>query len=609
MQDTPSVNSLVLYKTRPARVLRAGDKLEIEISAAGTQRVRPKDVILLHPGPLNSLADLDAQDGEVESAWELLAGGDTTLADLAELAYGEYSPATAWAAWQAVAAGVLFHGQPAQVHVRTRQEVTLERERIAAKAAEEQAWSEFLADLRAGRVKPEDRGRLRDLEALAVGKTDHSRVLRALGRSERPEYAHALLLRVGHWTEAVNPHPDRLGMPRQAPALEPGPLPEELRIDLTHLPAFAIDDEGNLDPDDALSLEGDKIWVHVADAAALVGPDSLADLEARNRGATLYLPEGTVPMLPEAVTARLGMGLQQVSPSLSFGMRLDTGGEIVDLEVVRSWVRASRVTYAEVDGRLEEEPFRSLWRWSLASRERRRASGATLLEFPEVSLRVVGDQISVRPLPPLRSRSLVAEAMMLTGLAAARFASERGIPLPFSTQPPPETREEPRSLAAMFACRKKLKRRLVKTAPEPHAGLGLEMYTQATSPLRRYLDLLVHQQLRAHLRGEPMLGLAEVLDRASRADAAMAAVRRAERQSNLHWTLAYLRRNPGWRGQGILVERRGQRGTVIVPELGLETDVQLVGDTVLDEPVPLVLGKINLPELAAHFQVDLPSGR
>jgi exoribonuclease-2 len=609
MQNAPPVNSLVLYKSRPARVLRAGDKLEIEVSTVGTQRVRPKDVILLHPGPLHSLADLDARGGEVESAWELLAGGDTTLADLAELAYGEYSPATAWAAWQVVAEGVLFHGQPAQVHVRSEEEVTRERERTAARAAEEQAWSGFLEDLGAGRVKPEDRGRLREIEALALGKTDHSRVLRALGRFERPEHAHALLLRIGHWSEAVNPHPDRLGLPREAPALEPGPLGEEPRIDLTHLAAFAIDDEGNLDPDDALSLEGNRIWVHVADAAALVGPDTPEDLEARDRGATLYLPERTVPMLPRDVTARLGMGLRQVSPALSFGMRFDTGAEIVDIEVVRSWVRASRVTYAEADGRLEEEPFRSLWRWSLASRERRRASGAILLEFPEVSVRVMGDEISVRPLPPLRSRSLVAEAMMMTGLAAARFASERGIPLPFSTQSPPETREEERSLSAMFASRKKLKRRLVKTAPEPHAGLGLEMYTQVTSPLRRYLDLLVHQQLRAHLRAEPTLDAAQVLDRASRADTAMAAVRRAERQSNLHWTLAYLRRNPGWRAQGTLVERRGQRGTVIIPALGLETDVQLVGDTALDESVPLVLGKINLPELAAHFRVDVPSGR
>ena len=59
-------------------------------------------------------------------------------------------------------------------------------------------------------------------------------------------------------------------------------------------------------------------------------------------------------------------------------------------------------------------------------------------------------------------------------------------------------------LAGMFALRKSLQRSLIRTSPAPHAGLGLEHYTQATSPLRRYVDLLVHQQLRAHLRGETL---------------------------------------------------------------------------------------------------------
>ena len=69
-------------------------------------------------------------------------------------------------------------------------------------------------------------------------------------------------------------------------------------MDLTHLPAFAIDNAWTTDPDDALSLEGtNRLWVHVADVAALVLPDTPTDIEARNRVASLYLPEMTVPML------------------------------------------------------------------------------------------------------------------------------------------------------------------------------------------------------------------------------------------------------------------------------------------------------------------------
>ncbi len=95
--------SLVLYKGGPARVVAIGDKLEIELQDGRSLRVRPKDVTLLHPGPLAGVRDLiNPPAGEVEAACELLEGGQTTLPELAELVYGSYTPATAWAAWRLV---------------------------------------------------------------------------------------------------------------------------------------------------------------------------------------------------------------------------------------------------------------------------------------------------------------------------------------------------------------------------------------------------------------------------------------------------------------------------------------------------------------------------
>ena len=67
--------SLVLYKNRPARVRQAGDKLEIQLEGGKGLKVRPKDVALLHPGPMAGLDELTPQAGEVEVAWELVAGG------------------------------------------------------------------------------------------------------------------------------------------------------------------------------------------------------------------------------------------------------------------------------------------------------------------------------------------------------------------------------------------------------------------------------------------------------------------------------------------------------------------------------------------------------
>lgn len=62
-------------------------------------------------------------------------------------------------------------------------------------------------------------------------------------------------------------------------------------------------------------------------------------------------------MLPETAVTRLGLGLADISPALSFGLKLDANGVATDVEVVPSWVRVQRLSYEEVDARLDEEPF------------------------------------------------------------------------------------------------------------------------------------------------------------------------------------------------------------------------------------------------------------
>jgi exoribonuclease-2 len=593
--------ALVLYRGRPARVVALGEKIELALEGGQGQRVRPKDIALLHPGPVRALSDLGDPAGEAEAAWELLAGTTTTLREVAELAYGDYTPAAAWAAWRLVANGLLFDGTPEAVRARGGEEVAAERARRAERAREEQARTGFAERVRAGAVGPEDARLLVDVERLADGRSGRSRVLRELGREETPEGAHRLLLRLGHWRETVNPHPSRLGVPLTEPAIEVPVLPEEPRLDLTGLPAFAIDDEDNRDPDDALSLDGERVWVHVADVAALVGPDTAIDLEARARGANLYLPERTVPMLPIAVTERLGLGLEEVSPALSFGFALAGDGTPGDLRVERSWVRVTRVSYAAAERRLDEEPFRTLYAHALRYQARRVRAGAVLLDLPEVKVRVEGDGVVVTPLPRLRSRDLVTEAMLMAGEAVGRLALDRVIALPFATQSPPDRNDRPTGLAGMFAFRKLLKRTQLRGVAQPHAGLGLAVYCQVTSPLRRYLDLVAHQQLRAWTRGDPLLDYEQLLERVGATEAVVGPLRQAERASNRHWTLVSLQRNPGWRGEGVVVERNGARATVLIPALALEVSVHLDRDVPLDGTVTVTLTGVDLPSLAAHF--------
>ena len=602
-----SSGALVLYKHRPARVRRVADKIEIELQDGQAVRVRPKDVIPLHPGPISRWDELEPQSGEVRTAWEILAGDTVRLSDLAELAFGVFSPATAWAAWELVADGLFFRGTPQEIIAQTADKVAQEQASRAAKLAEQRAWEGFLDRARAGHIEPDDGRYLVQVAALAWGRQDKSRVLRDLGRAEQPEQAHALLLELGYWDHTVNPYPRRLGLPTEPPdaaLLDPLDLPDESRRDLTHLVAFAIDDEGNQDPDDAVSLDGDRLWVHVADVAALVPPGSPADRAARERGANLYLPEGTVPMLPPRATLQLGLGLQEVSPALSFGIDLSAEGEIAGVEIVPSWVRVTRLTYAEAETQLDQEPLRGLYRLAQRNEARRRKNGAVMIDLPEVRIRVVDGQVVIRPILPLKSRTLVTEAMLLTGEAAARFALDHDIPFGFATQPPPDHDDRPTDLAGMFALRRFLKPSEMSGHPAPHAGLGLEVYSRTTSPLRRYLDLVAHQQLRAFLRGEELIASQEMLLRIGAAEAVTGLVNQAERLSNRHWTLVYLQDHPDWRGEGVLVERRGARGIVLIPELDLEPRVHLRGDWPLNSPVPLALSGLNLPTLEAHLRVE-----
>lgn len=599
-------NSLLLYKSKPARLLLPGSKkIEIEVAELGAISVRPKDVVLLHPGPLKSLADLQTVSGDVATAWELLAGEATTLAELAELAFYEYTPATAWATWTIVEEALYFYGTPEAIQTRTAAEVADLKAARAEKTAEAEAWTGFMSRLHENKLAAADGRFLQDLIPLALEQSSQCKALKALGQAETPANAHALLLKIGQWGVDHNPYPARMGVTIQSPDFPLGGLPDEPRRDLTHLLAFAIDDEGNQDPDDAISWENGRFWVHVADVAALATPDSLADLEARGRGANLYLPEGTVTMLPAEATALLGLGLQEKSPALSFGFVVNASGEVSDLEIVPSWVHVSRITYAEAEARLDEEPLRTLHEISKVYERRRQENGAIEIDLPEIRIKVnESGLVEIEPLLKSRSRDMVRDAMLMTGEAIARYAFEQEISLPFTVQDEPSEPLPPATTpSGFFARRRLMSPSHQSTQPGGHAGLGMGFYAQATSPLRRYLDMVVHQQLRAHVNGETLLDAPEMMTRVGSAGAISGDVRHAERLSNRHWTLVYLLQNPGWTGEGIVIEKRGKKDVVLIPALDMETRVNMKGERPLDSTVQLAISEVDLPNLEAFFRV------
>ena len=270
----PSPGSLVLYKTRQALVKLISDKIDILIEGGKSKRVRAKDISVLHPGPVTDLPQLIASEGDLTETWELLEEGETHIEELAQLLYGEFTPATAWSTWRQVADGTYFEGTPERIKARSADEIEADQKARQAQAAEEQAWADFLARIAQKKLNDEDRKRLIEVERLALGKTQQSRILHALEKQQSPESAHRMLIATGYWQHQFNPYPLRQGLMVSDPDLPVTELPREDRQDLTQLPAFAIDDEGSEDPDDAISFDGDRIWVHVADVAAIVMPDS-----------------------------------------------------------------------------------------------------------------------------------------------------------------------------------------------------------------------------------------------------------------------------------------------------------------------------------------------
>jgi exoribonuclease-2 len=609
--------SLVIYKNRPALVSETGEKIRVTTQNGEDLRVRPKDLQLLHPGPA-SLSELEPPPkGDLKGAWELLKGEDSfTLKEMAELAFDEWSPCSAWAAWLSLREGLYFTGTADALSCCSAEDIERKEERKKREEQEAEERGAFIETLKeslknktplpASVDRSTAERQLADVEALALGKSEKSRTLKELGREENPEWAHEILLASGFWTPFVNPYPARLGLDLSSPAAVPPPVPEEDRVNLSDLPAWAVDNSWSDDPDDAVSWDfsGPKkiIWVHVADPAASIGPEDPAEREARARGSTLYLPEGVYRMLADETLPVFALGIKTISPALSFKMTLNEEGGIEETEIFPSLVKVNRIDYAEA-GRLagEDENWAALFRWAGQNEERRLDTGAVLIDFPEVHIHadIPGKKVSIEPVPSRRSADVIRECMILAGEGAAAWALRRQIPFPYAGQE--EGGEFPRKrlegLAGAFQIRRLMRPRSITTKPRVHWGLGLDHYSQVTSPLRRYTDLAAHQQIRAFLRKEPPLTEEELGRRLGEAEISTQAIARAERASRLHWTAVYLSEQTGSSWEAIVLEKKSGPAShrpVYIPALGLETSTALNRDTEPNEIIKLKLSQVRI---------------
>jgi exoribonuclease-2 len=402
------------------------------------------------------------------------------------------------------------------------------------------------------------------------------------------EAAYEVLLRAGR----VDPSADRfLTVAGIEPALPPAvvqaadavnsmDLEAEIagrrREDWRSLAAFSIDDEDTVEIDDALTVreEGGEfvVGIHIADASAYVAKGDPLDAEARRRVSTVYLPTVAARMLPDRVSTGLAsLNHGEDRPALTLEARFDRSFNLLRHRFVHTAIRIQqRLTYESADTLIQNEDSSlcALQRIARVILQGRADKGAIVSRRPEVKVRVLLDAMTERIVvtkldPSSPSRFLVSEFMVLFNGVAGDFSAVRGIPVLFRTQEPrdplpPDAAGLPEALA-FDKLKRTFKRSRLSTAPGLHSGLGLSAYTQASSPIRRYADLVAQRQLGAAIRGESLPHTRDELQQiAAAAEAAEVETRQLEERANTYWLLRYLaREKAGVPLSAVVLDRKG----------------------------------------------------
>jgi exoribonuclease II len=598
---------VVGYEGRAQQVpLRLLDRL----AAAGAS-----DVQRLHQAPwclesvtvaaaLPSLRDLAA-------AWLLLQPDSpgatpipTELPAFVELVCGEIVPARLAACWLWLQGRqTLFRWRQGQVEPRSLAEVQrLRRERRQLQLIEQrrQQWHGALRQRRPLAVESLEADQLQDLELLrrwVCGDTQEPlppELRRALqGCHCAPDAAaiRHLLVDLGQWSRHHLPSleasiwqsgfsPALQQETERLLALAASPCPgDERRQDLTALHTVTIDDEDTLDIDDGVALEWladgrERLWIHIADPGRLVMPDSPLDLEARRRASSLYLAQGSLPMFPlELANGAFSLRQGQRCAAWSLAVDLDADGAVASYHLSRSWVKPTyKLSYGDADELIELAPPQEQLRAIHALMERRRQwrlrQGALVLDQAEGRIRCrpnsatlpnePGDPIaSLEITEPSPSRLMVAEAMILAGAVVAAHGLEHGLALPYRSQQsavlPPEAELQalppgPVRHAALKRC---LSRGHMGCTAAPHFSLGLAAYVQATSPIRRYADLLVQRQLQALQDDVPPLDQPAVSALLLALESPLRQGIQISRDDQRHWQQVWFEHHPQtqWRAQ------------------------------------------------------------
>ena len=318
------------------------------------------------------------------------------------------------------------------------------------------------------------------------------------------------------------------------------------RKDLRELHFVTIDGETARDFDDAVFCrregKGFRLWVAIADVSHYVRHGDALDVEARERGTSVYFPRRVIPMLPE----KLSNGLCSLNPqadrlAMACEMEITPSGEVSGYKFYPAVIRShARLTYTEAWERLSSKTAKEhlvvlydVFKVLLGQRERRGA-----IDFETVETRMLFDARGkiekIVPEPRNDAHRLIEECMLAANVCAGNFVAEHahpvlyrvhdvpsaekvsalraflaeiGLQLPGGEIPRPadyaqllqRIRKRPDFALLQTILLRSLKQAVYSPNNAGHFGLAFDAYVHFTSPIRRYPDLLVHRAIKAIL--------------------------------------------------------------------------------------------------------------
>jgi ribonuclease R len=329
------------------------------------------------------------------------------------------------------------------------------------------------------------------------------------------------------------------------------------RRDLRDQVIVTIDGADAKDLDDAVTVteleNGNyKLGVHIADVSHYVKEGSPIDVEAAERGTSVYLVDRVIPMIPH----RLSNGICSLNPkvnrfTLSCEMEIDPQGEVVKHEIFESVIKTTeRMTYSDVNKILVDkdeevleryEPivpmFERMEKLAAILRKKRMDRGAIDFDFKEAKVLVDDDGHPHDVI--LRERSvaekLIEEFMLAANETVAEHFHWMNVPFIYRIHVDPdaekltrflefitnfgytvkgtgndihpralqdileEVKGTPEEMVISTVMLRSMKQAKYEAESLGHFGLSAEFYTHFTSPIRRYPDLIVHRLIRTYL--------------------------------------------------------------------------------------------------------------